>query len=159
MAGIKTILVAVDMSDHSLPALKYAGRLAWAVHAKLLVVTVVNQRDIYAIQEALQPYDEVLCEQIISEKITDCGRWLDNLIQTAGVQAISKAILREGRPHEEILKIVESAHPDLVVMGAKGRSSLADAIVGSCAQKMFRRCPIPLLRFRQQEPDQSEKKD
>lgn len=160
MRIVKTILVAVDVSEYSLPALEYAHQLALLVHAKLLLaVTVVNQLDIYAIKEALQSYDEKLCEQIVSEKISGRREWLDELIQRVNTQAIrTEAIVREGIPHLELLKIIETVKPDLLVMGTKGRSNLADAIVGSCAQKMFRRCPIPLLSFRQGRSDLPPKK-
>jgi len=155
---IKTILVPVDASEYSLPAVQYARNFAIAIRAKLLLVTVINQRDIDAIKEALLSHDEALCKQIVSEKIADRRGWLDWLVQRADIQEITReAIVRQGVPHEELLKIIESAKPDLMVMGTKGRSSLADAIVGSCAQKMFRRCPIPLLSLRLEKPAASPK--
>lgn len=154
MTVIKKILVAVDVSDYSLPALKYAYQLARTVQAKLTVVTVVDQRETYAIKEALQAYDEGLCEQILADKISDRREWLSCLIKRAGIRGILlKAVVREGIPYHEILKTIESAQPDLLVMGTKGRSGLADALVGSCAQKLFHRCPIPLLSFREPTPE------
>jgi nucleotide-binding universal stress UspA family protein len=46
------------------------------------------------------------------------------------------------------LQEIEEKNPDLLIMGAKGRSNVADMILGSCAQRMFRHCPIPLLSIR-----------
>ena len=48
----------------------------------------------------------------------------------------------------ELLKAIEKDRPDLLIMGVKGRSNLVERVIGSCAQKMFRRCPIPLLVIR-----------
>jgi nucleotide-binding universal stress UspA family protein len=68
----------------------------------------------------------------------------------AGTMTLDRSV-RVGIPYHELLAAIAQDRPDLLVMGTKGRSNLADTILGSCAQKMFRRCPIPLLSMRPSE--------
>ncbi len=54
-------------------------------------------------------------------------------------------LVETGIPHRELLTAIESEKPGLVIVGTKGRSNLADVVVGSTARKLYRRWPIPLL--------------
>lgn len=54
-------------------------------------------------------------------------------------------LVRTGIPYRELLAAIESEKPNLMVVGTKGRSNLADVVVGSTARKLYRRSPIPLL--------------
>lgn len=57
-------------------------------------------------------------------------------------------VVRQGVPYEELLKEIKAQNADLLVMATKRRSNLVDTIIGSCAQKLFRRSPIPVLSIR-----------
>ncbi len=157
MSEIKKIMVAVDVSDYSLPALRYARQLAEATGAKLLLVSVVNIRDISTAQNMLAAYDLSIYQEYIEERLSDRRRWLDDLEKQADAQAmtVDKSV-RVGVPYHELLAAIDNDHPDLLVISTKGRSNLTDAILGSCAQKMFRRCPIPLLSLRPQKESPKE---
>jgi nucleotide-binding universal stress UspA family protein len=61
-----------------------------------------------------------------------------------------KTLIRIGIPHKALLKEIREQKADLLVMAAKGRSNLMDTVIGSCAQKMFRKSPIPVLSIRGQ---------
>jgi nucleotide-binding universal stress UspA family protein len=59
-----------------------------------------------------------------------------------------RAIFQIGHPVDELLKIVMREKVDLMVMGIKGRSDLEHMLVGSVAEKIFRRSPVPILSYR-----------
>ena len=46
------------------------------------------------------------------------------------------------------LKAVNKEGANLIAMGAKGSSNVPGELVGSTAEKMCRRCPVPILSLR-----------
>ena len=74
---------------------------------------------------------------------------MDKLIDEIGCGDLKiHKIFRIGVPFQELISAIEDEGADLMVMGQKGRSDLAGVIFGSNAEKVFRRCPIPLLSVR-----------
>ena len=149
MKPIEKIMVAVDFSDYSLPAVKYAGDLARDLKAELLLVNVINQRDVNMMKKVAVEVRTFSVENYLEETRQDRKSHFDELITAADCANMPvKTSIRIGVPYEELLAVIETKKPDLLVMATKGRSNLVDAIIGSCAQKMFRRSPIPVLSIR-----------
>ena len=65
------------------------------------------------------------------------------------IPTVSK-IFKVGVPFQELIKIIQEEKPAIVVMGTKGRSNISGVLPGSTAEKMFHRCPVPLLSVRNQ---------
>lgn len=152
MKTLKKIMVAVDLSDYSLPLVEYGASLAKGAGAELLLVNVLNLRDIKMWRKIAEKYPEFSADTQIEEHIRDRMDQLRGLSEKAGcnkVDITSEFSVRQGVPYEELLKEIEEKNPDLLVMATKGRSDLVDTIIGSCARKMFRRSPVPLLSIRE----------
>lgn len=152
MKPISKIMVAIDFSVYSLPSMQYAAKLATALKAELLLVNVTNERDLYVVRKVSNECSAFLYEKYVEQNGKDRQNQMDILIKASGCEEVPvKTVFRVGVPFEELLKTIEEEKPDMLVMATKGRSNLADTLIGSCAQKMFRRSPIPLLTIRGEE--------
>jgi nucleotide-binding universal stress UspA family protein len=149
MNPFKKIMVAVDFSDHSLSSVRHAVRMARLLGAELLLVNVINQRDVEMIKQVADKAINFSLETYLKDTVVDRKEAFESLIEQSECNSLTvNTHIRVGHPYEELLKEIDEKKPDLLVMGVKGRSNLIDAVIGSCAQKMFRRCPVPLLSIR-----------
>jgi len=154
MKTVNKIMVAIDFSDYSLPAAKFASDLAKDVSASLLLTNVLNQRDIDMMNKVALRVPEFSVKKYVDQYLVDRKERLEELVNKINIGNLEiEVIVCTGVPYKALLKEIEDKKPDLLIMGTKGRSNLVDMIVGSCAQKMFRRCPIPLLSIREQQSE------
>ena len=72
-------------------------------------------------------------------------RAVDQLSQQEGGL---RTLLREGDPSVEILEAAKESGATMIVMGTHGRSGLAHLFLGSVAEKVVRKSPIPVLTVR-----------
>lgn len=153
MDNIKTILTAIDFSHYTKSTLDYASVMARQMSAKLIIVNVINQRDINVLKYTLNHMDSLGSKMDIDSWIkevqaerTATFEKAKNDIDLSNVEY--ELVFRAGFPFEELMKVIKDKKADLVVMGAKGRSDLTDFLVGSVANKMFRKCPVPIVSVR-----------
>jgi nucleotide-binding universal stress UspA family protein len=155
MKTVNKIMAAIDFSNRSLNAARYAAKLADDVSATLLLVNVYNQRDIDKLNLVATRVPEFEEKKYIAENVKEREDRLDELAKgISGGKLDVETYVRIGVPYEALLQEIKENKPDLLVMGTKGRTNLVDAVIGSCAQKMFRRCPIPLLSIREDQAEE-----
>ena len=84
------------------------------------------------------------------ETLRETGREAVRDVEVAGTQAGLTVVTEvvEGNPHEEILEFVAEHDIDMVVMGTHGRTGLDRALMGSVAERVVRRSPVPVLTVR-----------
>ena len=136
------ILVPVDGSKCSLKAVKYAAELATGLRSKSSIV-VINVHDDSALYQMGSYVDPTTIE--------------DYLIQTSqrelkGAQKILSQykiphnfIIEIGYVAETILQIATKEKCDMIIMGSKGRSGIADVLLGSVSQRVSSRAKQPVL--------------
>jgi len=61
---------------------------------------------------------------------------------------VDEILVQEGIPVDEILKAVDSKNCDMIVMGTHGYGMFADALIGSTARRVVRRCKKPVMVIR-----------
>jgi nucleotide-binding universal stress UspA family protein len=68
------------------------------------------------------------------------------LLKRAGWSA--RGVVREGLPLAEVLQQVATSRADLLVVGARGTGGLARLLLGSVAEGLLDRSPVPVLLVR-----------
>jgi nucleotide-binding universal stress UspA family protein len=149
MALYRRIMVAVDFSIYSGKAVAQGVALAREAGATLILVNVINQRDVNAIEKALAGQSEFSVEDYLAQQRKDRSARLRELVVEAGGEDLPvEGVVVAGVPYLALLEQIDAQRAELLIMSTKGRSNLADTVIGSCAQKMYRRCPVPLLSLR-----------
>ncbi|MFH1983928.1 MAG: universal stress protein [Pseudomonadota bacterium] len=150
---VRRILIAYDFSAHAECALTMGLAVARRFSAEVLVLNVINQRDIAAIEQAanrsLLVADCADTEKIVREYEEDRAQQLkESLAPHCSADMTPQALVRIGDPVEEILEVAKAKRSDLIVMGARGRNRVSRLLTGSKAETVFRLSPIAILSVR-----------
>jgi nucleotide-binding universal stress UspA family protein len=149
MGEIKKILVALAFSDYSAEEFAYASDLAAVLDADLVAANIVNERDVAAVNSIVAMGYDLNTEDYVKGLIEERQARLEEMVKTAKFPKDRLTIVfNVGNPVDELLKIILVEKVDLVVMGIKGRTDLEYMLVGSVAEKLFRRSPVPIISYR-----------
>lgn len=150
MGDFKRIMVAVAFSPDAQGLMDYAAAAADRLAAEELVVaSIINTRDVEAVSTISSMGYDVDGDNYVQSVKDERRALLDSYIQNIVFPSEKvRLIVKVGEPVEELLKIAIKEKADLIVMGIKGRSNLEYILVGSVAEKIFRRSPVPILSYR-----------
>jgi nucleotide-binding universal stress UspA family protein len=140
MISYKRILVPVDFSEASKKAVTYAMTIAAQTNAKLFVAHIVHDTSALNYMFPSETY-EAEKQQYAAAK-----RQIQKLIpeECLGMFDV-EMIVKTGNIDAELLGIAQEEAVDLVVMGSHGRRHFGRWFIGSVAERLLRKLPVPVL--------------
>ena len=149
MKEIDKILVALAFSDYVQDLFNYAAGLATCLDAELVAASIISTRDVEAVRKISAMGYDVDGEHYVAGVIKEREQALEKIILASGFPAEQVTrIFKIGKPVNELLRIIVEKDIDLVVMGIKEHTDLEHFLVGSVAEKLFRRSPVPVVSYR-----------
>jgi nucleotide-binding universal stress UspA family protein len=138
------ILVPVDFSPCSRAALDYATKLAEQTHANVEVLYVEEPTSYvgpdnlaFAGEERPNPVES---RNAVVREIEGFLGPMKNQVRDVRVEP--------GAPGDVIAAVAREGAFDLIVMGTHGRSGLSRLVVGSVAESVMRKAPVPVLTLK-----------
>lgn len=135
----RSILVAVDGSDHAFDAVRVASRLAAALSAKLTLMTAYH-----APSDAL---GEPNYSRALGEALAEAQRILEDARKVAlnAGSAEPQVEWLAGQPAETIVETARAGDYDLVVVGTHGRGRIRAALLGSVSSAVAAHAGRPVM--------------
>ncbi|GAB6146447.1 universal stress protein [Desulfocicer niacini] len=169
--NVSNILYPTDLSDNARYAFAYAVSLADLYQAKITILHVMPEEQ--NIMEAnvsgyikQEKWDEIKSthynetrESLIAKKrdhvlIRDVlDQFSQDVRKDNETSLADEIIIERGNPVKEILKQSKERNCDLIVMGSRGHSTLADVMMGSITKRVLRRSHVPVLVVRLPDED------
>lgn len=145
MIEIRKILCPIDFSDISRHAYAYAVAIARWYESQIVALHVVVNRP--AVDAAPTFYVAVPPPVSLDRVREDARRTLQaSLPASEGPNVQSEVVVVEAPDvHREIVTQVGVLHADLLVMGSHGRGGFDRVVLGSVAEKVLRKSPVPVL--------------
>lgn len=139
------ILVAVDGSQNSLRAVKYAAKLAKDLRTKTSI-TLINIHD----DDPLNLVKNYTGSQTVKDYLAEISKKeLKAALKYLGNTKVKhNAMIEFGHIARTICRVLSREKFDLIVLGAKGRSSLLDIALGSVSQRVavLAKQPVILIK-------------
>lgn len=141
MIDVKKILAPVDFSGGSEVALATAVEFARQFQAELMVLHVVDDIGVHAMEMEMGAYTDGGYDLLEAERRAE--RKLTELDLPDDV-SVSRHTRIAG-PSEGICQFAAEHHADVIVLSTHGRTGLARWVMGSVAEHVVRKAACPVL--------------
>ena len=148
---IRSIVLAIDGSPNARRAVSLVAKLVPTYNARVTLVQAVESLVPTARGPAVAGIRTISAElkRINAERASDARKVLARAaeeLERAGWR--TRTELRDGEPLREVLDTSSTARAQLVVVGARGTSGVRRLLLGSVAEGVLNRSPVPVLLVR-----------
>ncbi len=145
----RKILYPTDFSENSERALPYIQALRGSGAEEVVVLHVIDEREVDAVLKAAPWYgrspEEMRKDYVerVREEMKDSIEKVKKALESVGLKVNIKIVI--GRPYRQILRAEEEEDVSLTVIGSHGKSNIVDMIFGSVSEKVIREAKRPVL--------------
>ncbi len=152
MIQIQRIVVPMDFSECSRRGLKYAAALAERFGSEIVLVHAI-EAPLNLPPQTLVRLDPEGPPMPIMEYVREAAdRRLNALLAELDlVHVKARGVIEVGDVRDVLLEHAKSLGADMIVMGTNGRKGLRHLLIGSVAEDIVRRSPVPVLTIRSPE--------
>ncbi len=147
----ETVVIATDGSESAGRAVRMALDLADRFDAAVHALYVVDAGELRSSPEVVRAEFEDALEAAGGEALSFVESEAD---EAAGYEVVTA--IREGDPADEIIAYAREVDADVVATGTRGRHGEHAFLLGSVAEAVVRRCPVPVLTVRQLSEEERE---
>ena len=137
-SGMKTIVVATDLTGQSDAALEYARKLAAGYGARIVLAHGVDPRDYAAVAS--------VPGRVLTGLPEEARAALDKMageLQQSGIHSHSE--IRQGAVAQMLVDVARQYQAGLIVIGTQGMQGAGPVLVGAVAEQLVRMSPCPVL--------------
>lgn len=141
---VKRVLVPVDGSEQARTALEYA--LEEFAEETVTILHVIDPREFNA-YGGVEGWIDV--DDLREQRRAQAEKLLENARKRAEERGLTvETEVATGKGARVIIKYAEEHGTDHIVMGSHGRSGISRVLLGSVAEKVVRRSPVPVTIVR-----------
>lgn len=145
------ILIPIDGSNPAKNAAQSGVELAAEHDAAVHILYVVEPVPLGGFSAGPEPASAGHSE-IIDEQNEEARQAIDEVVELCQEHGLTVTdAIEYGEPHEEILDYAEAEGLDGIVIGTHGRSGAERVMIGSVAEKVVRKSPVPVVTIRSSE--------
>lgn len=138
---MKTIVLATDFSPNANQAARFAGQLAFAQKAQLILL---HAYQVWPDNPAKTGDFSLSIEDTRESSLTALHQLADRLREEIGADIPIRCIAQEGHTISAIGEVTRDEHADLLIMSTVGTAPQSAQLMGSTATEMVAETQVPL---------------